>query len=77
MASTAKKLFVANLDNMERLVNGRILVEREPSINLGRHPSRDYVQDLLPERHQQSVEGRIDLVVQGVTLFLAISFHDQ
>ena len=57
---------------MQRLLHTFCRIKREPRINLGRHPPRHNLQNLLPKLHQQIVERRIDPLVQRARVRLAI-----
>ena len=55
---------------MKRLVNARLLVERETRIHLSRNLARHNLQDLATELHKQVVDGRINLDVDVLAAVL-------
>jgi hypothetical protein len=57
-----------HLDDMARLLDGSLLVERQRSIDLGGHLARHNLENLVPELDQQSVEGGVDLLVNTAAL---------
>jgi len=59
-------------NDVQRLLNGRSSVKREPCINFRRHLARDDLQDLLSELHKQSIEGSLDLLVKAAADLLAL-----
>ena len=60
------------LDDLQGLVHGGLGIERQLGIDLGRDLAGDDLQDLLAELDQQAVQGGVDLLVNGLTLGLAV-----
>lgn len=56
---------------MKSLVNRGLGVERETSIDLSRNLAGDDIKDLLAKLNQETVEGGVDLLVEGETLLLS------
>lgn len=61
-----------NLDDVQRLVDRRLGVEREGGIDLGRHLAGDDLEDLLAELDEEVVEGRVDLLLERAALRLGL-----
>ena len=61
---------------MQGLLDGAFLVEGEARIDLCGHAARHDGEDLLAELDQQTVEGRVDLVVLILAVSLAVLDRD-
>jgi hypothetical protein len=57
---------------MQSLVDRALGVEGQLGIDLGRDLAGDDLQDLATELNQQTVEGGLDLLVDGLALLLAV-----
>lgn len=57
------------LDDAERLVDGRLLVERVVGINLRGHLSGDDLEDLATKLNEELVESGIDLLINILALY--------
>ncbi len=57
---------------MQSLVNGSLGIEGKSSIDFGGNLSRDNSQNLLSELDQETVKGRVDLLIDGRAVLLAI-----
>jgi hypothetical protein len=62
----------AYIDNVQRLVDRRLGIEREPRINLSRDTSGHNLQDLLAKLNQQAVKRGVYLLVDVALLLLSI-----
>jgi hypothetical protein len=54
------------------LVDGSLGVERVAGINLSRDLARNDLKNLLAELNEKTVEGIVDLLVDGATLLLSV-----
>ena len=61
------------LDDGEGLVNGGLGVEGQLGVNLGGDLARNNLEDLLAELNKETVQGGIDLLVNGPALGLTES----
>jgi hypothetical protein len=63
---------VAYLNKVESLVDGSLGVERVAGVNLSRDLARNDLKNLLAELNEKTVEGIVDLLVDGATLLLSV-----
>lgn len=56
------------IDDPERLIDGALNVKGEPSVDFGRHFSRNFGEDLRAEQNQEMVQCSIDFFVDVVAL---------
>lgn len=60
------------LDDVQGLVDGDLGIVGETGIDLSRHLSGDDLENLLAELDEETVEGGVDLLVEGLALLLAV-----
>lgn len=60
------------LDDVKGLVDGSLGVERQLGVDLSRDLAGDDLQDLLAELNQETVQGGVDLVGDGLAVLLAV-----
>ena len=60
------------VDDVQRLLNALLLVERVCSIHLSGDLARHDLQDLAAELYEQAVEGSLHLVVNVLAMVLAV-----
>lgn len=70
---------LSHLNDVQGLVNGRLLVEGESRVDLSRHLARDNAQDFLAEQNEEIVKGSINLLICALAMLLAVDdrFVDQ
>jgi hypothetical protein len=61
---------LVQVDDVQGLVNGSLLVERQRGIDLGGNLAGDDLEDLLAELDQQHVHGSLNLAVDVTTVLL-------
>jgi len=64
---------LVEIDDVESLVDGGLLVEGETGINFGGDLSRDNGENFLSELDEESVKGSIDLGIEVSAVFLSVS----
>lgn len=60
------------LDDGEGLVNGGLGVEGQLGVNLGGDLAGDDLEDLLAELNEETVQGGIDLLINGLAMGLTV-----
>lgn len=65
-------MYSAYLNDRESLVNGGLGVEGQLGVDLGGDLAGDDLENLLAELNKQTVDGGIDLLVNGLALGLAV-----
>lgn len=61
------------INNLEGLVDGGLGIEREAGVDLGRDTAGNDLENLLAKLDQETVEGVVNLLVEGAALLLAVS----
>jgi hypothetical protein len=61
-----------HLDEVQGLVDGSLGIEGEAGVDLGGHLAGDDLEDLAAELDEETVQGAVDLLVEGLTLRLAV-----
>ena len=54
---------MTNINDMESLVDGALDVEGEASVDFGGDLARDDLENLFAEFDEETVEGRVDLLI--------------
>lgn len=57
---------------MQSLVNGGLGVKGEPGVDLSRDLAGDDLEDLLAELDEETLEGSVDLLIDGLALLLTV-----
>jgi hypothetical protein len=60
------------LDDLEGLLDGALGVEGQPSVDLSRDLAGNDLQDLGTELNQETVQGGVNLLVDGLALGLTV-----
>ena len=60
------------LDDLKGLLDGTLGVERQLGVDLGGDLAGDDVEDLLSELDEKTVEGGLNLLVEGLAILLTV-----